>query len=65
MSMSDDNCPQGFCGFGFDDLKEWLVEHPDYIAITHNPDVLFLQFSGWSVNLYRDGSYTVEVTEGG
>ena len=72
--------PYSFCGFSFEDVKTWLREgrircdcaevqeckkeyHP--IAITHNPGVIYIQYSGWSINLYEDGSYTVEVTEGG
>jgi len=64
-NLSDVHCPQSFCGFSYDDLKDWLAKTPEYIPITHNEDVIFLQFSGWSVNLYSDGTYAVEVTEGG
>ena len=56
-----------FCGFTFDDIKWWM--HPDYVSrphfITHNDKLIIIQFRGWCVNLYADGSYSVEVTEGG
>ena len=65
MTMSQQDCPESFCGFDFEDLKVWFSQKPDFLAITHNPDKVLLQFSGWSINLYRDGSYAVEITEGG
>jgi hypothetical protein len=35
------------------------------IPILHNPEVIYLQYFGWSINLYPDGTYFVEDTEGG
>jgi hypothetical protein len=35
------------------------------IPILHNDDLIILQYSGWSINLYPDGTYWVQVTEGG
>jgi hypothetical protein len=37
----------------------------DPIAICHNKEVVFLQFCGWSINLYADGTWIVEDTSGG
>jgi len=64
MTMSEQECPHSFCGFSFDDMKEWLENNPSFIPICREK-CIFLQYSGWSINLYRDGSYAVEVTEGG
>ncbi|MGI9302905.1 MAG: hypothetical protein ACR2RB_09380 [Gammaproteobacteria bacterium] len=64
-SMSEHLCPQSFYGFDFDDLKLWLEEEHDFLPLNHQFNVIFLQFHGWSINLYRDGTYAVEVTEGG
>jgi hypothetical protein len=33
-----------------------------FIPITHNDDVVFLQFCGWSINLYKDGTWMIEDT---
>ena len=65
MSLSESHCPHSFCGFSYDNVKEWLADAPDCIPIIHNEDVIFLQFSGWSINLYSDGTFAVKVTEGG
>lgn len=73
MSKAESQCPQSFCGFSFHEVREWLVladslqpdDRLEATAITHNEDVIYLQFNGWSINLYDDGSYAVEVTEGG
>ncbi len=35
------------------------------LLITHNKDVVFLQFNGWSINLYSDGQWVWEDTTGG
>jgi hypothetical protein len=35
------------------------------IPILHNKDKIFLQFSGWSINLYEDGTWIWEATDGG
>ena len=35
------------------------------IPITHNEDVVYLQFYGWSINLYPNGTYVIEATDGG
>jgi hypothetical protein len=64
-TLSEIHCPHSFCGFDFDDVKKWLADTPKCAPIVHNDQVIILQFSGWSVNLYADGSYAVEVTEGG
>jgi len=49
----------------FSELRESLEAENDFLPILHNADVLFLQFHGWSINLNRDGTYWMEVTEGG
>lgn len=60
-------------------LKSWLASEARYpqqnsvgldkhlvvLPITHNSNVVILQFNGWSVNLYADGTYIVEATDGG
>lgn len=35
------------------------------IPIIHNEDVVYLQFYGWSINLYPNGTYVIEATDGG
>lgn len=44
-----------------------MSAHKDFVPlpILHNDEVLYLQFWGWSLNLYPDGTYMVEDTEGG
>lgn len=34
-------------------------------AILHNKNQIILQFCGWSINLYEDGTYEWEDTTGG
>ncbi len=54
-------------------LKKFLRAEEDTVGkcdnvpsyITHNKDVVFIQFNGWSINLYSDGSYRIEDTTGG
>jgi hypothetical protein len=65
MSLSKMHCPQSFCGFSFEDVQEWLGESPAYTPIVCHNNIILLQFPGWCINLYCDGSYAVEVTEGG
>jgi hypothetical protein len=36
-----------------------------FISITHNKEVIFLQMCGWSINLYKDGTWNWEDTTGG
>jgi hypothetical protein len=56
----------------FEELKTWLREEDsktklikEVIPIFHNKELIILQFLGWSINLYSDGTYKLEVTEGG
>jgi hypothetical protein len=60
--------------FPFELVRTLLVESSptgpsnlqmDATPITHNGDVLFIQFSGWSINLYTDGTWAAENTTGG
>ena len=54
-------------------LKSFLREEIDIqkdktitvIPIMHNEDVVYLQFYGWSINLYPNGTYVIEATDGG
>jgi transposase len=64
-TMGEKFCPQSFHGFTFDDVKHWMRSDQNFQPVVHNDHIIFLQFRGWSINLYRDGSYAVEVTEGG
>lgn len=48
-----------------EDTKDIPVADIVPIPILHNADLIILQYSGWSINLYPDGTYWVQVTEGG
>jgi hypothetical protein len=37
----------------------------DVLPILHNDNLIILQFKGWSINLYDDGTYIWEDTSGG
>ena len=37
----------------------------DFIPILRNDNEIILQFNGWSINLYSDGTYIWEATDGG
>jgi len=55
------------------EVKELLAEEPrtfgdndvSFLPITHNDDEIFLQFVGWSINLYADGTWIWTATDGG
>ena len=37
----------------------------EVMPILHNEKEIILQFNGWSINLYNDGTYIWEATDGG
>jgi hypothetical protein len=37
----------------------------EVLPILSNSGMVILQFNGWSINLYDDGSYIMEATDGG
>lgn len=49
----------------YEQTKDVPVMDAIPIPILHNEAVIYLQFSGWSINLYPDGHYWVQTTEGG
>lgn len=60
----------------FDGTKDLLIDEVqdpvDYepsrivvIPILYNDDVIILQMGGWSINLYKDGTWIWEATDGG
>ena len=57
-----------------DNIKEFLRQEPtlpgmyedvSMLPILHNENEVILLFSGWSINLFRDGSWFWEATDGG
>ena len=49
----------------FNGIKEYIEEdREDPIVIPHVKGIT-LQYSGWSINLLKDGRWGYEITEGG
>lgn len=44
---------------------ETPYETCEFIPILHNDHCVYLQFGGWSINLYNDGTWCWEDTTGG
>ena len=67
----DGDCTCGEKKVEFDRLAELKKFIPsDSVALTlaaisSNDDKTILQFSGWSINLYKDGTWIVTDTSGG
>jgi hypothetical protein len=47
------------------DFKDSKDNTLNMMPIMHNKDVVYLQLCGWSINLKSDGTWHVQVTEGG
>jgi len=48
-----------------DEMDHFKKKDSNFIPIMHNDGVVFLQLCGWSINLSADGTWDIEVTEGG
>lgn len=50
-------------------LKDLLIDAEEQkdnpLPIIHNDDYVVLQYCGWSLNLYEDGTWIIDFTEGG
>jgi hypothetical protein len=52
------------------EIEEFVMNNPykiiaTVIPILHNEGKIILQFNGWSVNLYENGTWIWETTDGG
>ena len=48
-----------------DILNEVSCNEISILPILHNEDVIILQLNGWSINLYKDGTWIWTATDGG
>jgi hypothetical protein len=48
-----------------EEQKYYFPHDPEVLPVLHNENVIILQFGGWAVNLYPDGTWLWEDTTGG